>query len=304
LFGSSVDISGNGAIVGAFGNDDACPSEIGCNSGAAYLFDLTTGQQLFKLTASDAAKGDNFGAHRRVGISGNRAIVGASTKDDAGQNSGAAYLFDVATGKEIRKLTASDAAAGDFFGTAVAISGNTAIVGAQWKNGGTGAAYLFDVSTGEELLKLTAPAPAAGEHFGLSVDIEGNTAIVGAPYNLNRLLTPNPGKGSVYVFDITRDPNRPGDFDNDGTVDAADYVVWRNGQGTTHTRADYNVWRTNFGRTSGSGATAGPASSANRAAPEPSGITLAASAFASLARRLRGASKFEAASRLSRSRKA
>jgi hypothetical protein len=53
----------------------------------------------------------------------------------------------------------------------------------------------------------------------------------------------------VYVFDITRDPNRPGDFDNDGTVDAADYVVWRNGLGTTDNQADYNAWRANFGHT-------------------------------------------------------
>jgi hypothetical protein len=43
--------------------------------------------------------------------------------------------------------------------------------------------------------------------------------------------------------------SRLGDFNADGTVNAADYVVWRNGLGTTYTQADYEVWRTHFGQT-------------------------------------------------------
>jgi hypothetical protein len=45
----------------------------------------------------------------------------------------------------------------------------------------------------------------------------------------------------------------PGDYNRDATVDAADYVVWRKGLGTTYTQADYEVWRANFGQTIGSG---------------------------------------------------
>ena len=56
----------------------------------------------------------------------------------------------------------------------------------------------------------------------------------------------------------------PGDFNGDFVVDAADYVVWRNGLGTTFTQADYDVWRANFGQTAGSGA------GAVTAAPFPS----------------------------------
>ncbi len=44
-----------------------------------------------------------------------------------------------------------------------------------------------------------------------------------------------------------------GDYNQNGTVDAADYVVWRNGLGTTYTQDDYNIWRANFGRTAGTG---------------------------------------------------
>jgi hypothetical protein len=47
-----------------------------------------------------------------------------------------------------------------------------------------------------------------------------------------------------------------GDFNMDGSVDAADYVMWRKNGGST---ADYNLWRTNFGRTAGSGGGAGSA---------------------------------------------
>ncbi len=70
--------------------------------------------ELHKLTASDANTGDWFG--ESVAISSATALVGARPNDDAGSNSGSAYLFDVATDSQIAKLTASDAAAGDKFG--------------------------------------------------------------------------------------------------------------------------------------------------------------------------------------------
>ena len=57
----------------------------------------------------------------------------------------------------------------------------------------------------------------------------------------------------------------PGDFNSNGIVDAADYVVWRKGLGTTYTQNDYNVWRTHFGQSAGSGAGA----LANATVPEP-----------------------------------
>ncbi|NQU24736.1 MAG: FG-GAP repeat protein, partial [Candidatus Nealsonbacteria bacterium] len=81
-----------------------------------------------KLTASDAAAHDKFG--HSVAISGNTAIVGAGWDDDGGEDSGSAYLFNVRMGSQLSKLTATDAAGWDYFGYSVAISGNTAIVGA------------------------------------------------------------------------------------------------------------------------------------------------------------------------------
>lgn len=123
FFGGSVAVSGTAAVIGADGNSDA-----GLISGSAYVFDVTTGAELFKLTASDAAMADGFASS--VAVSGATAVIGASGNDDGGSSSGSAYVFDVTTGNELFKLTASDAAAGDVFGRSVAVSGTTAVIGA------------------------------------------------------------------------------------------------------------------------------------------------------------------------------
>ncbi|MCA9259620.1 MAG: FG-GAP repeat protein, partial [Planctomycetales bacterium] len=189
-FGWSVGISGNVAIVGARYADEA-----GVNAGAAYLFDVATGQQLFKLTAEDAAPEDDFGWS--VAINGDRAIVGAHLDDDNGQFSGSAYVFDVTTGDQLAKLTASDSAAEDEFGRSVAIFGQTAIVGSSHNkvNGfANGSAYLFDIETGEQLVKLTANNAMSSSFFGSTVALNDRMAIVGAPYHQ--------GQGTAYVFDV------------------------------------------------------------------------------------------------------
>ncbi|MCH8879726.1 MAG: FG-GAP repeat protein [Planctomycetes bacterium] len=193
VFGASVGISGGLGIVGAPGDDDA-----GTSSGAVYVFDVATGQQLRKLTADDAEMGDRFGTE--VAISGNIAIIGVSSDDDAGSASGSAYLFDVTTGQQLHKLTADDADAGDRFGDAVAIHENTAIVGA-WRDADfgleSGSVYVFDVTTGEQLHKLTASDASAFAKFGRSVSISGGIAIVGAPWDNDEGSV----SGSAYLFD-------------------------------------------------------------------------------------------------------
>jgi hypothetical protein len=193
--GYSVSISGNTAIVGAFGDDDN-----GLYSGSAYLFDISTGAELAKLLPSDGAIDDQFGSS--VAISGSTAIVGAPRDGDNGFYSGSAYLFDVATGAQIAKLLSSDGASDDYFGSAVAISGNTAIVGAYSDDDGgdlSGSAYLFNIRTGAEIAKLLPSDAAADHYFGSSVGISGNTAIVGAFGNDDN----GSWSGSAYLFDVT-----------------------------------------------------------------------------------------------------
>jgi hypothetical protein len=86
------------------------------------------------------------------------------------------------------------------------------------------------------------------------------------------------------ITDARLIPGLAGDFNQDGAVNAADYVVWRKDLGTTYTQNDYNVWRAHFGQTSGSGTGA----SVNAAVPEPaSALLLAFSAAVRILVRLR-----------------
>ena len=93
-----------------------------------------------KLTASDGEAGDYFG--ETVSISGNTAFVGASGNDDFGSAPLVrCYLFDNGSGwTQVAKIAASDSGENDCFGTDVAISGMTAIIGAR---SGAGSTYVF-----------------------------------------------------------------------------------------------------------------------------------------------------------------
>ena len=198
-FGKSVSISGDYAIVGAYGDGDS-----GSYSGSAYIFkrDGTSWSQQAKLLAADGYTGDYFG--RSVSISGDYVIVGAYGDDDNGSGSGSAYIFyyDGESWSQQAKLTASDGAASDAFGVSVSISGDYAIVGAPWDddNGSySGSAYIFffDGTSWSEQAKLTASVGAANDYFGVSVSISGDYAIVGA----NRDDDNGDKSGSAYIFE-------------------------------------------------------------------------------------------------------
>jgi len=206
-FGLSVSISGDYAIVGAYNEDD-----LGTNSGAAYIFYRNQGGadqwgEVTKLTASDAQDSDLFGY--AVSISGDYAIVGAYNEDGLGTDRGAAYIFYRNQGGadqwgEVTKLTALDAQDNDYFGYAVSISGDYAIIGAYGEDGlGTfrGAAYIFYRNQGGadqwgEVAKLTASDAQDSDLFGYAVSISGDYAIVGA-YNEDGLGT---DRGAAYIF--------------------------------------------------------------------------------------------------------
>ena len=168
FLGWSIGLSGRSGVIGAPFDD-----ENGNDSGSVYLYDLYNGVwfgpgfEQGKLIPSDGAANDWFGFS--AAISGNRAIIGSVLDDDDGNQSGSAYLFDVTSGTELWKLTASDAAAEDNFGHAVGISGNRAIVGSLYDDDDgnrSGSAYLFDVPSGTQLSKLNASDAAAEDLFG------------------------------------------------------------------------------------------------------------------------------------------
>ncbi|MEM9836828.1 MAG: FG-GAP repeat protein [Bacteroidota bacterium] len=194
-FGASVAVSNDYAIVGAPVDDTS--------QGAVYVFQRTgvNWTEQAKLTASDGAVLDQFG--QSVGIAGNYIIVGAGRDDTAGSDAGSAYIFNLVanTWVEEAELTASDAAQGDRFGAAVAISGEYVIIGAPRNddNGNdAGSAYLFQRTgnTWNEQAKVTANDASATDRFGEAVSIDGDLATVGADNNSDG----NSRVGSVYIF--------------------------------------------------------------------------------------------------------
>jgi hypothetical protein len=103
---------------------------------------------------------------------------------------------------EIEHLIADDAAGSSYFGHAVSISGDYAVIGANIADGNvtnSGAAYVFQFTAGSwsQVAKLTPSDGEADDYFGVSVDISGDYIIVGSHYNEGR----EPGTGAAYIYE-------------------------------------------------------------------------------------------------------
>ncbi len=246
LFATSVAACGDTVVVGAAfeasgakqingdQNDNSAP-----NAGAAYVFvrDEAGWSQQAYLKASNAEAGDLFGLS--VAISGATVLVGASSEDSnatgvngkqtdkSAQDAGAAYVF-VRTGaawSQQAYLKASNSDASDSFGQAVAISGETVVVGAYAEDsnatgingdqsdnsaGESGATYVFTRggTTWTQQAYLKASNAEAGDAFGNSEAISGDTLAIGAPTEdsdangVNGDQTDNSAvnSGAAYIF--------------------------------------------------------------------------------------------------------
>jgi FG-GAP repeat len=217
-FGYSVAISGDIVVVVALNEDSNATGVNGnqgdnsaANSGAAYVFarsDTTWSQQAY-LKASNTEAGDYFGI--LVSISGDTVVVGTYREDsnatgvngnqgdNSAANSGAAYVFTRSdtTWSQQAYLKASNTEPNDNFGSTVAISGDTIVVGAWLEDSNatgvdgnqvdnsaadSGAAYVFirNGTTWSQQAYLKASNAEGGDHFGNSVAISGDTVVVGA----------------------------------------------------------------------------------------------------------------------------
>ena len=140
-FGSTVAVGCGRVVVGADSDDVGSNT----NQGSAYIFDLD-GNELKKITASDGNAGSSFGYS--VAVGSGRIVVGARGDDSTHVNQGAVYIFDL-DGNQLTKITASDAASTDNFGTSVAVGSGKIVVGA-WQddvgiNSNQGSAYIYDL---------------------------------------------------------------------------------------------------------------------------------------------------------------
>lgn len=246
-FGWSVAISGDTIVIGAR-NEDSNATGINGNqgdnsindSGAAYIFTRNGGvwaQQAY-IKASNTGVFDNFG--HTVAIEGDTVVVGAfledssatgvngNQSDNSSVDSGAAYVFvrNGITWSQQAYLKASNTGAGDFFGWAVAVSGETLAVGARVEDSGatgvngsqtdnsaadSGAVYVFARigTTWSQQAYVKASNTNSSDAFGSSVAISSGTLVVGSPAEDSNATGINGGQsdnsasnsGAAYVFE-------------------------------------------------------------------------------------------------------
>jgi hypothetical protein len=203
-FGYSVAIDGDLLAAGAPGVDEA-----GNDSGAVYVFqhsDQGWGEKA-KLVPEDLGAGDHLGT--AVALDGETLAAGAAyaTSGEAGYAAGAVYVF-VRQGDgwhQQARLTARDGAAFDLFGGALALDGDTLVVGARAADGpsgarNSGAAYVYQ-RQGEnwvEAARLSAADGGENDFFGHAVALQGDQIAVGAFGHDDPQAGPN--AGAVYLF--------------------------------------------------------------------------------------------------------
>ena len=247
-FGFSVDLHEDTVVVGAPEEDSRSTvvdagqaSNLAPEAGAAYVFRRTgsTWSQEAYLKAPNTESDDLFA--RTVAVSGDRILVGAEFEDggdagadaDASDNtataSGAAYTY-VRTGSTWSYesyLKTMEIESWQYFGTAVDLDGDTAIVGTHDWSGATGvnpwpptpevdvvrsgSAYVFIRGDDEWHLQayLKAAVTSDWDEFGAEVAISGTTALVGAPFQNSESLGINgdqssdsgPANGAAYFFE-------------------------------------------------------------------------------------------------------
>lgn len=240
-FGASVAMHGGLLIAGAPGegvNDD--------RAGCAYLFDISTGEELRKFAPLDGDRKDYFGSE--VAIGDGVVCIGAPEHDGNGSLSGAAYLYRSETGEQYAKLIPSIRGSSQFFGSAIAIEDDLLVVGAPEYNYGrsSGVAYLFQTQTGQRIARLVPRNQDDIDHFARSIGMEQGVIVGGAYGDFNN----GQSAGSLAIFqalptcdgDVSHDnmntlsdlnqilndfgaavlPGSPGDFDGSGTIDLAD----------------------------------------------------------------------------------
>ena len=213
-FSVRVAIYGDRAVVGANGEDEAS----GLSSGAAYVYDVTTGGLSYTLTnpnSSGTVEFDFFG--RSVAVNSSYIVVGASGDNF---NSGTVYVFLASTGDLLYTITNPNAysdTSGDSFGTEVAVSDSYIIASATNEDpsgGSSGAVYIFDVTNGNLLRTIVNATGAASERFGSSIAITDNYAVIGTGFaDKGEVYIHNPSTGTLLRTLVN--PNEYGTSSND-----------------------------------------------------------------------------------------
>ena len=195
-FGLNVAVGCGRIVVGAPSDDDD-----GSSSGSAYIFDLD-GNQLTKITASDAAAGDIFGV--RVAVGSGKIVIGASGRTNY---TGLVYVYDLDGSNEV-KITASDGNQSDSFSIGLAVGCGKIVVGSPNAGVDAGRAYIYNLDGSGEFILNNTNTPDFSildyDFFGSSVAVGCGRIVVGA-YGVE--LPGGGGSSSIrdgmaYIFDL------------------------------------------------------------------------------------------------------
>ncbi len=217
-FGYAVAISGNTLVIGS-PYPGIINMPLASYEGRAYVYTQSDGQWSMtqELAPSDAAAPPvflDFG--RAIAFDGTTLMIGAPGTDGcspypACYAPGVVYAFADTDGSwtQVQRLTASDGVVEDRFGISLAISGDTALIGASradiGQNVNQGAAYVFDKANGvwAQGQKLVAPDGVPYDQFGLAVALDGAIALVGEWSDGTGDHPPPPKAGVAYEFSAT-----------------------------------------------------------------------------------------------------
>jgi FG-GAP repeat/Lectin C-type domain len=204
-FGRSVALDGSLAIVG---DPEIYPD------GAAYIFGVPAGNQLFKLEPSQPSSSSKFGFS--VALHAGVAVIGDPYDQplwcQSGQ-CGSLYVFDATQGQETYKLDPTSSHPGDLFAFSVALNSDRILTGEP----GDGVATVFELTTGSVLNYFVKSGGTS-----TSVAIMGDRGLAGSPYE-NTM-------GAVYVLEIGfRDCNNNGQWDCEDILSGASTDDDKNG---------------------------------------------------------------------------
>jgi WD40 repeat protein len=198
-FGGTLAIDGSIALVG--GND----------VNAAYLFDVGSGELLHTLVPDDPRPDQAFGS--ALAIDGGIALVGAPRDSELQNLGGSVYVFDIQTGKQLRKITPDvqypRRGLIPLFGGALALENGIAVIGESNSEvidgSAIGGAYLFDAESGRQLRKLENPfTPDTHDLFSSSVDLDSGRVIIGVSGTDEACpgLGQSCWSGAAFIFDL------------------------------------------------------------------------------------------------------
>jgi probable HAF family extracellular repeat protein len=255
---SATGVSANGSVIVGRG------STTSGSSLTAEAFRWTASSGIVGLGYLPGAGGEFFESSA-FGVSGDGAVVVGVGSSASG--------YEAFRWTEDSGMLGLGQLPGSQYGSATAVNADgSVIVGFSYVSGSAEAFRWSAASRMERLwdvLLVNGLDPAADGWTSLwdarGVSADGNTIVGTGIRN---------GNAEAFIAVIPQS-SLLGDFNNDGNVDAADYVVWRKSLGT---QADYDSWRTHFGESIGSGSDGYPlgdsADPLSAAVPEPAALGL------------------------------